>query len=181
MIEREDFVAAIVNAAGGELVGRVRLQKAAYLLERLGLGRELNFEYHHYGPYSRELDNATLDAKAFGLIREEYEHRQSDGALFSRFKLEPETVIKDEAYGQLGRERVAEFVQKFVWTNVTVLELAATIDWLWRVEKYADWRAEITRRKGKKVQGGRLEKAIELLHSLDLAPPPPAAAHPALV
>lgn len=171
MIEREDIVAAIVDAAGGTLTGRVRLQKTVYLLVQLGFEAELPFEYHHYGPYSRELDNATTDAKAFGLISEVYEYRQSDGALFSVFKLTADAAIREAVYGTFGRDRVAELVHRFADTNVTVLELAATIDWLWRAEEINDWRSEITKRKGKKVLGGRLEKAIVLLHSLGLAPP----------
>ena len=43
MKEREDIVAAVVEAAGGTLIGRVRLQKAVYLLDRLGLESGLSF------------------------------------------------------------------------------------------------------------------------------------------
>ena len=63
-------------------------------------------------------------------------------------------------------------MQRFVQTNVTELERAATIDWLWRVEKYRDWRSELIKRKGAKVQSGRLEKAIQFLQTLNLAPTP---------
>lgn len=172
MIAREEIVAALVAAAPEkQLVGRVRLQKTAYLLEQLGFKRGLPFEYHHYGPYSRELDNAVGDAEAFGLVREEFGHRKSDGAMFSIFKLQEGQSAKEEVYGDLGPEKASELVGCFARTNVTVLELAATVHWLWQYEKVADWRAEITKRKGQKVQGGRLDKAVELLRSLDLAPP----------
>lgn len=65
-------------------------------------------------------------------------------------------------------------VKTFADTHVTVLELAATADWLWRYEKVEDWRAEIARRKPMKVGNGRLDRAVALLRSLDL-PPPEAA------
>jgi uncharacterized protein len=172
MKEREDVVTAVVAAAGGQLAGRVRLQKTVHLLDRLGLGSGFDYEYHHYGPYSRDLDNATADAKAFKLVDETFEHRVSDGAMYSIFRLAGEP--KDDAYGELGRERTAELVRDFARTNITVLELAATVDWLWREERYADWQSEITRRKGIKVQGGRLEKALALLSEIGLATPEPA-------
>jgi hypothetical protein len=86
---------------------RVRLQKTVYLLDRLGLNSSFGYEYHHYGPYSRDLDNATADAKAFGMIEENYERRQSDGAMYSIFRLSPSAAQKEEAYGELGRERNA--------------------------------------------------------------------------
>ncbi len=170
MKEREDVVAAVLAAAGGELTGRVRLQKAVYLMDRLGLESGLSFDYHHYGPFSRDLDNATADARAFGLVEEEFARRQSDGATYCIFRLKGQP--KPEAYGRLGAEKAGELARLFAATNVTVLELAATVDWLWRVEKFADWRAEITKRKGIKVKGGRLEMAVALLARLKLSPPP---------
>lgn len=175
MKEREDVVAAVVSAAGGTLIGRVRLQKAVYLMDRLGLESGFSFDYHHYGPFSRDLDNAMGDAKAFGLVEEAFDRRQSDGASYSIFTLQGEA--KPEAYGKLSRKKAAELAQLFAATNVTVLELAATVDWLWREEKFTDWRGEIVKRKGVKVQAGRLEKAVVLLAQLKLSPPiVPAAA-----
>ncbi len=113
VMEREHIVTALVAAAGGALTGRVRLQKTLYLLDRLGLHSGFGYEYHHYGPYSRDLDNATADAKAFGLITEQYDHRQSDGAMYSIFKLSQSPPIDEQAYGDLGRERASDLVGLF--------------------------------------------------------------------
>src|SRR5690606_37021196 len=168
-IDREDIVAAVIASAGGELIGKVRLQKAVYLLDRLGLESDFDYDYHHYGPYSRDLDNAVEDAKAFGYIKEEFAHRRSDGAMYSIFRLTGSA--RDEAFGELGRARATEFLKKFVGTNITVLELAATVDWLWQKEGYRDWRSEIIKRKGLKVQSGRLERALALLDEIGLTPP----------
>jgi hypothetical protein len=173
MIEPEDKVAAILNAAGGKLVSRVRLQKTVYLLEQLGLDSYFTYEYHHFGPYSRDLDLAIGDARALGVVREEIHHRASDGASYSVFVLADPGSAKEEALGTLGRTRAAELVRKFAETHVTVLELAATVDWLWRDEGYADWRTEIARRKPMKVGNGRLDRAVALLQELSLPPPDP--------
>ena len=167
---REDAIAAIVEAAGGTLVGRVRLQKTFYLLDRLGLGSGFAYEYHHYGPFSFDVENAVADAKAFGLIEEEFGHRQSDGASYSIFSLKEPPRSAD--YGTLGKAQTAMLVELFARTNLTVLELAATVDWLWREEKYKDWRSEVSKRKTLKVQAGRLERAVDLLTAIGLAPPP---------
>lgn len=166
--EREDVVAAVIGAAGGELTGRVRLQKTVYLMDQLGLKSGFTFRYHHYGPFSRDLDNAIADAKAFGLVEEAFEARQSDGATYSIFRLKGEA--RRDSFGKLGANKAGRLAELFAETNVTVLELAATVDWLWRFEKCADWRHEITKRKGVKVQGGRLDKAVALLGALGLPP-----------
>lgn len=169
-MEGEDIIVAVVAAAGGTLTGRVRLQKAVYLLNQLdGLRSRFRFEYYHYGPYSREVDSAAADAKAFNLLSEQYGHRQSDGAMFSIFTTEKQP--QPDAFGQLGTDRVVALAKKFAATNVTVLELAATIDWLWRNESVVNWRAEVTKRKGAKVRDGRLERAVDLLNEIGLRPP----------
>jgi uncharacterized protein YwgA len=176
MIAREDIVTAVVAAAGGQLTSRMRLQKSVYLLERLGLGSGFDYDYYHYGPYSRDLDNAAADAKAFELLDENYDYRLSDGARYSIFKLKPGVQPKAQAYGSLDEGKASEIVHRFAKTNVTVLELAATIDWLWHEENIADWRSEVKKRKAAKTEHGRLEQAVELLKELDLPPPDPAAA-----
>jgi uncharacterized protein YwgA len=174
IIEREDIVAAVVAAAGEKLTSRVRLQKSVYLLDLLGLDSGFDYEYYHYGPYSRDLDNAVADAKAFDLLTESYGRRQSDGASYSIF--EAKGVTKPDALGKLPAERARELMRTFVETNVTVLELAATIDWLWRFEMRTDWRTELKKRKSVRAREDRVEKAIGLLKQLDLEPPASAAA-----
>ena len=149
----------------------MRLQKTVYLLDQLGLGSKFEYEYWHYGPYSRDLDNATADAKAFDLIREEFDHRQSDGGMYSVFSLRADRKTRPTGRLVATSERAGP---DFRPDQLTVLELAATVDWLWRHEGKADWQREITRRKPLKVQGGRLERAIDLLHAVDLPPPAPA-------
>jgi uncharacterized protein YwgA len=176
MIEREDIVAAVVAAAGGELTSRIRLQKSVYLLDRLGLDSGFDYDYYHYGPYSRDLDNAAADAKAFDLVDEHFAYRVSDGARYSIFRLKRDVQPKAQAYGGLGEEKAGEFARRFAKTNVTILELAATIDWLWHEEKISDWRSEVKKRKTVKTEGGRLDRAVELLHELNLSPPDSAAA-----
>lgn len=171
MTERENVVAAVIAAAGGTLISRVRLQKSVYLLNRLGFNSDFKFEYHHYGPYSRDLDLATSDAVALGVISETFQHRDGDGARYSVFDLRQETPSED-AFGDLGQQRAIELAKRFAATNITVLELAATIDWLCNTEGCEDWRSEVSKRKPLKVGGDRLGRAVTLLRELNLTPPP---------
>ncbi|KUM25648.1 hypothetical protein AU467_25365 [Mesorhizobium loti] len=174
MIEREEHVAAIVDAAGGRLVSRVRLQKIAYLLDQLGMDSGFDYQYYHYGPYSRDLDSAILDAEAFDYIEEKFESRQSDGARYSVFEIKkpPES----NTFGHLDVSKAKQIVRKLANANVTVLELAATAHWLAEEEKVSDWRKEIVRRKGPKTENNRLGKALDLLRELNLPPAQSTAA-----
>ena len=173
-MEREEIVAALLKAAGGQLVGRVRLQKAAYLLDRLGLESGFHYDYHHYGPFSRDLDNAVADAEAFGLVEEEFGRRQVDGARYSIFKLTTDVFALPAKIGQLNEAVLKRLLQRFAEANVTVLELAATANWLVEEEERNDWQDALRRRKGRKVEGGRLDRALALLRDVGL---PPATAN----
>src|SRR5262249_35298310 len=58
----------IIDAAGGRMIGRTRLQKSAYFLEAAGVGYGFDFSYHYYGPYSEDLSVAASYAEALNLI-----------------------------------------------------------------------------------------------------------------
>ena len=169
-MEREVIVAALLKAAGGQIVGRVRLQKTVYLLDRLGLESGFHYDYHHYGPFSRDLDNAVADAEAFGIVEEQFGRRQVDGARYSIFKLTDDGHELPVEIGQLDEAVLKRFLQKFADANVTVLELAATANWLVEKEEQDDWQEALRRRKGPKVNGGRLERALSLLRGVGLPP-----------
>ncbi len=165
--EPEAIVADIVAATGGSLVSRIRLQKIAYLLDKLGADSGFSFTYHHFGPYSRDLDSAILDAELFQGVTETYKYRESDGARYSVFKVQN---AQDREFTYLAKKELRDRAQDLAKQAVTVLELAATANWLLKEERVADWKREIERRKGPKLRNGRLKEAIDLLASLKLQP-----------
>ena len=172
-VEPERVVADIVAAAGGRLVSRIRLQKLAYLLDQLGAKSGFRYVYHHYGPYSRDLDAAVFDADAFGLVEEKFGHRELDGARYSIFEL----TARDEGheFSHLSDPKLRDVAKRLAPVNATVLELAATAHWLAAIEKSDDWKAELIRRKGSKASEDRLAEAMRLLAELKLPPSAPQA------
>jgi uncharacterized protein len=172
-----DLVASIVDLAGGRVTGRVRMQKIAYLLQRKGAAPSLSFAYHHFGPYSRELDEGIAAAKALGRIREATERRASDGAPYSVFMGVGAAPASDDL-GPVSRDEAARLVARMTAADVssTIIELAATIDWLRSQEGVTDWRSELVRRKSVKTNGGRVEQALVLLRELGLDAPEAASA-----
>jgi len=167
-MDREKIVTSVIAVAGDQLTGKVRLQKVFYLLEQLGLSGGFDYAYHHYGPFSAELSESTEFAKDLGFIEEKPGFRVGDGARYSvyRAKANPDP----SAFGELGEQRVRDLLQILQRQSATVLELAATIDWLQRYEKVADWREELLRRKSRKASEERVAKAIEVLEEINLQP-----------
>lgn len=164
----DKIIAEVMAAADGEIVGRIRLQKILYLLNQLGLGAESSFQYYHYGPYSKGLDDALDRAKALHGVVEVTRYRMADGAPFSVFHLDvpPSAGV----VGNLSVADARKHISLMKTRTATVLELAATIHWLTFKEKVQDWRSELVRRKGAKTQHGRVDQAVSLLNELQLAP-----------
>src|SRR5215471_7421463 len=132
-------IPSLINAAGGEVVGKVRLQKLVYLLDQLGLESGFPFSYHHYGPYSEELADAVEDEVIFHHIDVDM-RRRSDGVPFFVFKACARATAATFPTDIMSALRMMQS------RTAIVLELAATIHWLAFVEKIEDWRGELVRR-----------------------------------
>lgn len=165
MADLARLVVDIVALAGGHLVGRTRMQKTIYLLDVLGLGSGASYYYYNFGPFSDEIADGISDSKFRGALVEQTEHRMSDGSPFSIFRTNKSAEQVHEV-GTLPAHQVKGTLQQFASYNSTVLELAATIHWLARIEKVSDWKNELVQRKGSKTQNGRMERAVELLGEL---------------
>jgi uncharacterized protein YwgA len=158
----------LIREAGGELVGRTRLQKVAFLAELAGFGEGFAFEYHHFGPYSEELASATEVAVALGLVREE--ERSADwGGKYSVYFSSEQNLSE-----QNDRRR---FLLEAKRINAVELELAATAAYLFSVEGLGaripgnPW-TETQRRKPAKAADGRLERAYSAYERLRQYPMP---------
>lgn len=158
--------ARIIQDAGGELVGRTRLQKVAFLLSLAEFDDSFTFEYRHYGPFSEDLADAIEIASILGPIHEE--ERVADwGGRYSVYTLTQEVAPPDE-------QRSA-FVRKAKEINAVELELAATAAYLFTYEGIGSsapgnpWH-ETARRKPTKAAEGRLERALAAYNELRQVP-----------
>ncbi|HRW66146.1 MAG TPA: hypothetical protein P5032_10430 [Candidatus Competibacter sp.] len=172
-MRERDEVAKIVRDAGGQIVGRTRIQKVVYLLELTGQvnGFDFNFEYRHYGPYSEALSDAIHAADAFGLITEE-ERTAQWGGRYSIYK------ASEELERLIENDRV-RFIKEAAAIDPVILEIAATAAYLYAVENFSDPWGETQRRKPEKATPERLDrakKAYQKLLGLKTPQPLPAIA-----
>lgn len=160
-------VPCLVVAAGGEIVGKIRLQKIVYLLDQIGLNSGFSYEYHHYGPYSEELAEQVEDDVIFGHLYASERRRLSDGVPYTIYSASADNSRMDVSVAHVRIKRALAEMQR---RSATILELAATIHWLAVIEELPDWQDELIRRKGAKTNNGRDKQALELLDILGLAP-----------
>jgi uncharacterized protein YwgA len=159
MTTTAESVVKVVSLNGGELIGRTRLQKSFYFLERQGLGFEFHFQYHHYGPYSDDLTIAAEDASALGLLREE----KRIGSRLQSYSVFTAAIEVDEDDRDDERRAMLRTLQRY---DAITLELAATADFL-AGAGFGDraWQ-ETAVRKSTKASPERVAKAMALLSEI---------------
>ena len=153
-----EAIKEIIQASGGQIVGKTRLQKTAYLLEAAGIGYGFEFNYHYYGPYSEDLATAAHDAQALGLI---VTNPEASSTLTYRLSEEIGRPTSDPTY----TKRQA-FLAKLKNYDTTALELAATADFLAKNGFKDDPWSETKRRKSIKASEERIAQAKRLLTNI---------------
>ena len=163
----EDIVVDLIALNDGQLLGRNRLQRQAYLLHRCGAEFNMRFVYYRYAPHSFELANGVIEACADQRIEIE-RSRGRHGIDHAIFKTGKEVRHPDNI-GCLSSEHARRLIAMMEQVSDTVLELAATIVFL-RDERGRGARAvtETRARKPLKAQSGRLEGALTLVRRLGL-------------
>jgi hypothetical protein len=157
--DRLSPVAQVIRDAGGEIVGRTKLQKTVYLLTLAGFEARFRFGYKHYGPFSEELADAADLAAAFDLISER-QLQAAWGGTYSVYGASP-----GDLSAQPSRIRLTQAAAQ---SDAVLLELAATAAYLAQEGKPQPW-AETARRKPDKAANGRLDRAKELYAELRAA------------
>lgn len=149
-------VCLLISLAGGEVVGRTKLQKLACLLQLAGMPLGIHFNYHIYGPYSDYLMRLTESAVALDKIRERREVAAWGGEYFV-YSCNTNVDAEFRPFEALARLAADS-------DNVE-LELAVTAGFL--ASKGVDnvW-GEVLSRKKVKSSAGRLENARVLYQRL---------------
>jgi hypothetical protein len=166
--DRHLRAARIVREAGGELVGRTRLQKVVFLTQLAGFGDEFDFEYRHYGPFSEDLATGIEIAAGLHVVDEE-EKRADWGGWYSIYRTTEETP----AVASLDRSR---FVAAAAQIGAIELELAATAAFLYAKEGIVPPRGDpweaTCQLKPDKASHGRLALAKAAYRKLQKLPTP---------
>ena len=169
-MKAEDIAVNLIKLNGGQVVGRTRIQKAAYLLDRCGAKTKLRFTYHYYGPYSFELADGWKDARAEGRI-EIQEKAGRFGIPYSIFKVKDadDSTTKLTNLGDLSPDVARAQLNKMARVSNIVLELASTMAYL-QEEGYGEKAIEELKiRKPLKATDGLISKANKLLQDLGLS------------
>lgn len=161
-IENWRWLAAVIAAhPNREVVGRTRLQKTVWLLQRLGLPTDYVYSLHFYGPYSEEVKTDIGLAERFGLITETAK-RAMDGTEYF--------VLSANVFHTLPDiQPFRGFLELMAAESPIVLELAATYDAFRKMGLNRETALKNLREmKGQKCDDGREQRALDLIGKLTL-------------
>ncbi len=161
-IERFRWIASLIAAhPNHKLVGRTRLQKELYLLQRLGMPSDYDYVMYHYGPYSEGVQADLRLLEKLDIVTES--EIAMNGKNWSEFKTEVDAYLTE-------MEQFNDVIQQLDKTETTVLELAATYDAFCQLG-LSDERAmsALLRKKAEKCTDENVQNALNLLKELKLA------------
>lgn len=164
MIDLSDLVVGMVALNGGMMVGKTRLQKSFFLLERCGMGSGADFDYHNFGPFSAEVAMATDDAVAVGRLLPE----EKPGFHAVPYTLYRTAERPPKFLGELPAGEAAKKLKTMEGCSALELEVAATIVYLHDsgCGKMAVQETKI--RKPVKATDERVKRAVQLIRDLGL-------------
>jgi uncharacterized protein len=115
----------------GTVYGRVRIQKTAYFLQRLGMAEleGVDFFYHHYGPFSWTVADSLLDGERCGALQEEAKPLVDDRQAYA-YRLGAAANRHVDDVSPESRALVMTLLERVRGAHWRTLELASTIDFL---------------------------------------------------
>jgi len=160
--EKYEIVPAVIAAhPKHQVVGRTRLQKTIWLLQRTGLPTDYHFTNYHYGPYSEGLQADVGLFELMGILSEQA-HESQEGSTYY--------VVKANEKAQAGLvSNITSEITLIAKADPIVLELAATYDY-YRQKGFAHEMAlaQLRAKKPEKCTQPRERKALNLLKALGL-------------
>lgn len=166
MTDLSDLVVGIVALNGRKVVGKTRLQKSFFLLEKSGMGSGVDFDYHNFGPFSADVALATDDAVAASRLSAS----EKPGFHAVPYTLYETGEDLPRSLGKLGAQEATRKLAVMESYSAIELELAATIVYL-RDIGYGNAAVQETKlRKPVKATDDRVSRALQLIRELDLPP-----------
>ena len=123
MFEDHAKVMTLLQVAG-EVIGRKKLQKIIYILQKLEYPFTEKFQFHFYGPYSEEL---TLKIEELCNLSFVSEVREDKGGYHQyRYKLTEEGESFLQNY-QIDMPKIQEYIDELNGESSRFLELVSTL------------------------------------------------------
>lgn len=129
LLTKFEMLASLLRAAGGEVVGKKKMQKLVYLAQEKGFYLGYDYEYHFHGVFCSELEADLRIAETFGVLNQE------ETELYGRpvrISINEDFVAEDEAAKERSDKEMEGLavVGALKDESARVLEVLSTIVYL---------------------------------------------------
>lgn len=170
-----EVLISILDAMGGEVVGRTVLQKLSYFIS-VKTNYDLQHSAHYYGPYSRTITSTIQDLTASDFVREEGWITFNDRVAYTYSLTQDglsiaKNIRRDspELYNIV--KNIVNTCSEIVGNDIDILSWAAKVYYIASQEGHKITYKEIRKigeSFGWQISGSQIESAVELLKALQL-------------
>ena len=157
-MELKAFITQLLDEKGGEIHGRVQLQKIVYFCKAMGVNLNASYKLYIYGPYSQQVANALQDCVADDILTE-VNGIIEKGDEYDAFM---ESVAgSGNILSDISRKIVQDVLQLCNTLTTKELEITATTFFIDRQQKalFGNDDKDIVIQKVTKAKGNRFDKS----------------------
>lgn len=160
-MELKAFIIQLLNEKGGEIHGRVQLQKIVYFCKAMGVKVNASYKLYIYGPYSQQVADALQDCVMDDILKESNGiiRKGMDFDEYMQSIADSENILSDTS-----RKIVKEVLQRCNQLTTKELEITATTFFIDRQQKalFGSDSKETVIKRVSKAKGNRFaESEIE--------------------
>lgn len=149
--------------AGGEIVGRKKLQKMIYIAKKMEFPFHERFQFHFYGPYSEELTLRVEELCNMGFISE---WKEKKGGYYQyRYSL-TDTGKEFLSMNEVDMPMLAGFLADMNGQNARFLELVSTVLYFDNLTKEEVANKVFTLKSSQHYTEAEIDEAYHYIHSL---------------
>lgn len=128
MFKSKYYILKLIEAAGGKVSGRKRLQKLTHIMKSLSYPMPLHFSYHRYGPYSPELSVTVSELSSLGLLKEKYKKQSYEYEITKKGKSFLKLLEKNKLIQKYDMpDKLKKAAKSILQRDPSLLEIVSTI------------------------------------------------------
>ncbi len=128
ILAKNKAIQAILNSAGGNVLGKKKFQKLVYLAQEHGLYLGYDYDYHFHGVFCSELEGDLRIAESFGVVEQEVQKDQYGNPVL--ISVAEEAMDEDHDTFDEEEKKGLELVSALKDEPARVLEVLSTIVYL---------------------------------------------------
>lgn len=154
------YEALIGRICSRQRIGKKKLQKLCYLIERRGVDLHLDYSIHFYGPYSEKLDTALHILDSNGVLKIDTSGATHVIKISSGYKARYAVNVLEGGFTESENQEVDFVLTKFGGRKPMDLEAITTLDYVAKVLVRGNREDKDIVKKVKEIKGDKFTDPV---------------------